>query len=56
MSASPETFAPDFSQTSAIALMKEILAARNELAAPLASSAVAQSVTIIGVPDAMTGA
>lgn len=45
------TLASGFSQTSAIALMKEILVARKEFAAPLASSAVAQSVTIVGVPD-----
>ncbi|MEU2065179.1 hypothetical protein [Streptomyces sp. NPDC013455] len=31
--------------------MKEILVARKEFAVPLASSAVAQSVTIVGVPD-----
>ena len=40
-SASRVTSAPVASQTSAIALMNEILVARNELAATLTSSAVA---------------
>ena len=39
---------PVASQTSAIALMKEILVARKALAATLTSSAVAKSVTTIG--------
>ena len=38
------------SQTSAIALMKEILVARKEFAATLTSSAVVRSVTTTGVP------
>ena len=47
-SASSVTSAPAASQSSAIALMKEILVARNELAATLTSSAVARSVTSRG--------
>ena len=43
-----DTSAPVASQTSAIALMKEILVARNELAATLTSSDVARSVTTTG--------
>ena len=44
-SASWVTSAPTASATSAIALMKEILVARNALAATFTSSAVARSVT-----------
>ena len=55
-SASWTTSAPAASQTSAIALMKEILVARKAFAAALTSSAVAKSVTIGGVPASMTGA
>lgn len=50
MSASVMTSAPEVSQTSAIALMKEIIVAMNAFADALASSAVAQSVTSVGVP------
>ena len=45
------TSAPVCSHSSAIALMKEILVARNELAATLTSWAVAWSVRIRGVPS-----
>lgn len=45
---SSSTSACAASQTSAMALMKEILVARNALAAVLTSSAVAKSVTTIG--------
>ncbi len=55
-SASFVTSAPVTSQTSAIALMNEILVARNELAATLTSSAVAKSVTTTGAPVSSTGA
>ena len=44
------TSAPVASQTSAIALMNEILVARNALAATFTSSAVAKSVTTNGTP------
>ncbi len=54
--ASCVTSAPEASHTSAIALMKEILVARKELAATLTSSAVARSVTTTGVPSSMSGA
>ena len=49
-SASWVTSAPVASHSSAIALMKEILVARNELAATFTSWAVARSVSILGVP------
>jgi hypothetical protein len=49
-SASSTTSAPVASHTSAIALMNEILVARNEFAATLTSSAVARSVTTTGTP------
>ena len=55
-SASWVTSAPVASHSSAIALMKEILVARNELAATLTSWAVARSVTIFGVPAASASA
>ncbi len=42
------TSAPEASQTSAIALMKEIFVARKAFAATLTSSAVAKSVTTTG--------
>ena len=48
--------APAASQTSAIALMKEIFVARKALAATLTSSAVAKSVTTNGAPAAISGA
>ena len=51
-SASWVTSAPTSSQISAMALMKEILVARNALAAALTNSAVATSVTSSGVPAA----
>jgi hypothetical protein len=50
------TSPPVASQTSAIALMNEILVARKEFAATLTSSAVAKSVTTTGVSVAITGA
>ena len=53
--ASSVTSAPVTSQTSAIALMNEILVARNEFAATLTSSAVAKSVTTSGVPVSRIG-
>ncbi len=52
-SASLTTSPPAASQTSAIALMKEIFVARKELAAVLTSSAVGKSVTTSGVPSAI---
>ena len=51
-SASGITSAPAFSQTSAMALMKEILVARNAFAATLTSSAVSRSITRSGTPAA----
>ena len=51
-SARLSTSAPVTSQTSAIALMKEILVARNAFAATFTSSAVAGSVTRNGTPAA----
>ena len=54
-SASLRTSASAASQTSAMALMKEILVARKAFAATLTSSAVAKSVTTKGTPAA-TGA
>ena len=50
-----DTSAPVTSQISAIALMNEILVARNELAATLTSSDVARSVTTTGTPASSTG-
>ena len=47
------TSPPAASQTSAIALIKEIFVARNELAATLTSSAVGRSARIQGVPSAI---
>ena len=52
-SARVSTSAPAASATSAMALMKEILVARNEFAATLTSSAVARSVTTTGESAAM---
>ena len=54
-SASVATRRPVAAQMSAIALMNETLAARNALAAPLTSSAVAASVTISGTPASVSG-
>ena len=51
-SASTVTSAPVASHSSAMALMNEILVARNELAATLTSWAVARSALIRGVPSA----
>ena len=51
-SASSFTSAPVASHSSAIALMKEIFVARNELAAVLTISAVAWSVMTCGMPSA----
>ena len=50
------TSPPAASQSSAIALMKEIFVARNELAATLTSWAVARSVTMRGVSAASMAA
>ncbi|KOU44361.1 hypothetical protein ADK53_01775 [Streptomyces sp. WM6373] len=50
------TSAPAASQTSAIALMNEILVARKEFAATLTSSAVAGSVLMYGMPASSMGA
>ena len=55
-SARSTTSAPAASHTSATALMNEILVARNALAETFTSSAVAKSVTTIGVPVSMIGA
>ena len=55
-SASRVTSAPAASQTSDMALMKEILVARKALAATLVSSAVARSATTTGVPAAIVSA
>ena len=55
-SASATTSAPAASHTSPTALMKEILVARKALAATFTSSAVAKSVTTIGVPASVSGA
>ena len=49
------TSPPAASQTSAIALINEILVAKKELAATLTSSAVGRSARIQGVPRASTG-
>ena len=53
--ASAETSPPVAAQMSAIALMNEILVARNALAAPLASSDVARSVSSSGMPASVCG-
>ena len=50
------TSAPEASQTSATALIKEIFVARKALAETLASSAVAKSVVMYGVPASRIGA
>ena len=54
-SARVTTSAPAASHTSAIALMNETLVARKALAATLASSAVARSVVMYGVPAPGSG-
>ena len=55
-SARSTTSAPVASQTSAIALTKEILVARKAFAATFTSSAVAKSVTTSGTPASIIGA
>ena len=54
--ASTVTSPPDASQISAMALINEILVARNEFAATLTNSAVGRSARIQGTLFAMSGA